>query len=567
MSPTISTETFKHEELPDASTYIRLLKISSVDHKRDIAVHCELTAWPKASAPVYTAISYTWGDPHQLGIILVNGKRMEVRRNCEDVLRQPCRNKGGYFWIDAICINQGDNHEKSFQVAKMGEVYRDACQTLACVGRHEHDSEFLFERLHKHQRRWKRISNSDNCMGKLRDRPWLTLRRKSTLPRLYIALNLFLSRRYFQRVWIYQELFLGEDIQVCCEDQTVKLTVLWALYQTFWYWIKIRSTLMRDFIWYTSTVLEGVRFLLEAGLGIKRDTRTPLLEKLREMSKLQSEDIRDRVFGTLATTEWEGRKPIQPDYGKDRFDLVVEVVQAIIGPFDNSSEFQVGDTSLSTTIEVAKLLGLTDQPSSRLADEIEIRRSTPFKAPCLNPARMAQRLDLKPTQFMRFQIYFNNASWHIEPPPSIDLRRRHDARPLPTLQKWSRGTPWNVRHTDVLLPEEAQSQDVLLIPDANGSRPDKGVMPALIARRRGGQFELVGKALYAAGHNRILHLEAASCNVYLAHDDAIVLAYSCNWRDLEKGLCSTKDELLDRLVDNYFETRLCVEGTLSYATI
>ncbi|KAH8779897.1 heterokaryon incompatibility protein-domain-containing protein [Diaporthe sp. PMI_573] len=175
MAPTIDTETFRYQKLPTASTYIRLLEVISVDQRRDVPVHCELTTWPKASAPAYTAVSYAWGDPRRLTVILVNGKRMEVRCNCEDVLRQPCWNRGGYFWIDAICINQADNHEKSFQVAKMGEIYGAARQTIACVGRHEDDSEFLFDRLHRHQRRWERISNSFNGMGNFQDRPWLIL--------------------------------------------------------------------------------------------------------------------------------------------------------------------------------------------------------------------------------------------------------------------------------------------------------------------------------------------------------------------------------------------------------
>lgn len=207
--------TFKHEELPDASTYIRLLEVLSVERSRAVPVHCRLTTWPKASAPDYTAISYTWGDSSAVTTILVNGEGMQVRRNCEDVLTQPCRNKGGYFWIDAICINQADNDEKSFQVASMGEVFEDASQTLACVGRQEKDSRFLFKNLQRHQYWWERLGfNGLGPPGKHHDRArlWRKALPESTMKRLFEALYMFLKRPYFQRVWIYQELFFGKDI-------------------------------------------------------------------------------------------------------------------------------------------------------------------------------------------------------------------------------------------------------------------------------------------------------------------------------------------------------------------
>ncbi|KAH8760336.1 heterokaryon incompatibility protein-domain-containing protein, partial [Diaporthe sp. PMI_573] len=131
-------------------TYIRLLQICSIDELRDVSVHCKLTLWAFDAAPAYIAISYTWGDQNLLEPILVDGKTMEARQNCGYVLRKAWRLKGsGYIWIDAICINQIDNNEKSHQVAMMGSVYQKAVRTLACVGLHENDSEFLCAMLHK----------------------------------------------------------------------------------------------------------------------------------------------------------------------------------------------------------------------------------------------------------------------------------------------------------------------------------------------------------------------------------------------------------------------------------
>jgi hypothetical protein len=38
------------------------------------------------------------------------------------------------FWIDAICINQNDNVEKSHQVGQMRAIYEKACQVLIYLG-------------------------------------------------------------------------------------------------------------------------------------------------------------------------------------------------------------------------------------------------------------------------------------------------------------------------------------------------------------------------------------------------------------------------------------------------
>lgn len=149
---------------------------------------------------------------------------------------------------------------------------------------------------------------------------------------------------------------------------------------------------------------------MEAGIG--RHIKRSLLETLRGIRQLQSEDLRDRVFGTLATTDWKGGERIQPDYDKDRFDLAIEVLQTI------TAQGRFGDTLLSATIEVAKLLGLPDQPSSRLADEIQMRRLTQLKVPCVDPARIAQRRFLRSELCWGYRIYFHNARWQLQPPPS-----------------------------------------------------------------------------------------------------------------------------------------------------
>lgn len=564
MASSVETETFKHEPLPDASTYIRLLEIISVKKRRDIPVHCKLTTWRKATVPKYTAISYTWGDRNLVAVILVNGKRMEVRRNCEDVLRHPCRIKGGFFWIDALCINQADNHEKSFQVANMGAVFRDARGTLACVGRHENGSELLFKKLRRHKNAWKSIPTYGLA------RPWPKSMRDSTIPELYNAFSMFLKRPYFQRVWIYQELCFGRDIQVCCGDMHAELSTIWELYQACETWKTGSITLPGNIKWIDFAAMRNVRSLLNYGV-------TPMSQgSLRQMTivagRLQSEDLRDRVFGVLAMIDWEEAKPIQLDYNKDPFDLAVEVLQRI-GHVDFDDRF------LPEAIRVAQLLGLTANPSARLADEIQERRSKPFEAPTVCSTRMAKEVDSIPMSsiFWAKHIYFYNESWQIQPPPSDDAIDQPAFRPgspenlLPSsnIQKWFKGNLWDMRNTDILLPQEAQPQDWVLIPRVI-ARLDQSAHLAFIGRETGDrQLQIVGKALaigWKGWPTKSTWMnEATKLEVYLDPRDAIVLAHSHKWKDMATGILCKQDEPHMLQVDDYFETRLCGEGSHSYA--
>ncbi|KAI1324308.1 hypothetical protein F5Y16DRAFT_311374 [Xylariaceae sp. FL0255] len=101
-APAIGCGEFCFEQLPNTKNHIRLIQIetqlSDHDHdsgegeKRDEGdVVLEMTTWsiPNAlpsDAPPYRAISYIRGDLNQTAWIRINGKKMQVRKNCRDTL-------------------------------------------------------------------------------------------------------------------------------------------------------------------------------------------------------------------------------------------------------------------------------------------------------------------------------------------------------------------------------------------------------------------------------------------------------------------------------------------------
>jgi hypothetical protein len=101
--------------------------------------------------PVYTALSYVWGDPIDRVSIRIDGKRLSVTNNLFRFLK--CHrdnfltNNSTYalFWINAICINQSNIDKRSTQVQLMAEIYKKAKNVLVWLGEETESTTLAFE--------------------------------------------------------------------------------------------------------------------------------------------------------------------------------------------------------------------------------------------------------------------------------------------------------------------------------------------------------------------------------------------------------------------------------------
>ncbi|KAL9039854.1 MAG: hypothetical protein Q9214_004707 [Letrouitia sp. 1 TL-2023] len=117
----------RYDALDSGASHIRLLTLApSFDKKSDI--HCHLEHVPfgdKAeNRPTYEALSYTWGDPADKRLIIVDDDSVPITRNLDIALRY-VRNpsKPRILWIDALCIDQSNLEEKAQQVGMMKDIY------------------------------------------------------------------------------------------------------------------------------------------------------------------------------------------------------------------------------------------------------------------------------------------------------------------------------------------------------------------------------------------------------------------------------------------------------------
>jgi hypothetical protein len=131
---------FVYDKLPVGT--IRLLTPEPITNSRG---HPTGHAWRLQHASLsdkeiqFDALSYVWGSQDEILPISLDDKCLRVHHNLYTALPYlATRGKQGTcmrpIWIDAICINQEDEEEKSEQIASMHRIYRHAEKVWVWLG-------------------------------------------------------------------------------------------------------------------------------------------------------------------------------------------------------------------------------------------------------------------------------------------------------------------------------------------------------------------------------------------------------------------------------------------------
>ena len=101
-------------------------------------VRCSLRTARLEDNPYYEALSYAWGDPAIRLPIFLDGSVCHVTANLAAALRRLRHlNRDRQLWVDALCINQSDDVEKSHQVNLMSVIYSATAEGLLWLGDYE----------------------------------------------------------------------------------------------------------------------------------------------------------------------------------------------------------------------------------------------------------------------------------------------------------------------------------------------------------------------------------------------------------------------------------------------
>jgi Heterokaryon incompatibility protein (HET) len=219
---------------------VRLIKLRPREGSH---LQCGLEIVDLDNAPPFTALSYTHGPPvarnegdqeryDSLGLVplICEGKEVPAKPNLVSALNQLDQlGRHGYYWIDAVCINQEDYHERGIQVSMMGDIYYAADRVVIWLGEEGPDSEYavmFVERL---------LPKFEDLMKKDSGKPGVFYR-SFTNSLIYDELGIdgipkeaweglvdFLNRRWFFRAWTFQEALLANNIEVLCGVTKISL--------------------------------------------------------------------------------------------------------------------------------------------------------------------------------------------------------------------------------------------------------------------------------------------------------------------------------------------------------
>lgn len=181
---------------------------------------------PPPSPPRYEALSYVWGsqdDPdvafieaHDPAVNAVDSScELSITQNLAVALRSlRLVDQERTLWVDAICINQAyDSAEKESQIPRMAAIYTLAQRVIIWLGPETDDSELALSTL-AHLGRQVQI----DLQGFRYRSPEATEKRwfhpAEPLPysqAVCESIRRLLSREYFERLWIVQEILLADS--------------------------------------------------------------------------------------------------------------------------------------------------------------------------------------------------------------------------------------------------------------------------------------------------------------------------------------------------------------------
>ncbi|TGO21425.1 hypothetical protein BPAE_0221g00200 [Botrytis paeoniae] len=180
---------------PLDSDSIRLLGLMP-DKDLTSPIHCRLHDYSLRESDrgihLYEALSYVWGSSDKPKVVFINEDYLPVTANLYTaLLHLRDRTFERNIWVDSICINQGDDTEKSHQIQLMAKIFGQANRVIVYLGDAADDSNQALKSI--------RIAAKD-------DSPTLIINEVNQA-----GIFELLKRPWFQRIWASQ--FAIDDIQ------------------------------------------------------------------------------------------------------------------------------------------------------------------------------------------------------------------------------------------------------------------------------------------------------------------------------------------------------------------
>ncbi|KAI1464976.1 HET-domain-containing protein [Daldinia caldariorum] len=340
--------------------HIRLAIIHPGKFEDEIFISFQTSEFPDTTSP-YEALSYVWGSDNSSLLVyvksadlavtnesqkvsLVEFENISITRNLDIALRYlRYVDTSRVVWIDALCINQEDDVEKGPQVAMMNDIYRLASRVVAWLGPEENDSNramyligYLGSQVEVNLSRRKIVPVANCHDPTIGDVNVLLPFREEDLASIYHLL----SRKWFERLWIRQEIYLaGPEAIVMCDLYQVK----WSIFRRGLMCLSIK---LPPILEHTDLYVARLRFL--EGF-IFHEPIVYLVDIKYIFNNAQCLNPQDRLYAVWAFfTDVEKSFIPPPDYTQPYEKLYATVIRNFINHFGSLnilSECQLQETT------------------------------------------------------------------------------------------------------------------------------------------------------------------------------------------------------------------------------
>ena len=274
---------------------LRLLKVLPIGISGLIT--CEITT--RELPAKYVAVSYCWGSEQNRTAIAVRSHNNEetqyltVRWNVYTLLAYLARGKRKlpWFWIDAICIDQDNVHERNHQVRQMSSIYSGAKDVLIWLGEDALVNDLLRPIAAARNKGTASFEAAVERTIKAYDKDVL----HQTLTRLE-------TNTYWSRLWIIQEVILAPRTALvvfcgCGYIDWIDFIYIYRNLADTVYSKTLRGTLIR----LESIPASSLRNLAVARASYSYGTYLPsMVDILTTFSTAKCADRRDKVYGLLS---------------------------------------------------------------------------------------------------------------------------------------------------------------------------------------------------------------------------------------------------------------------------
>ncbi|KAG9193749.1 hypothetical protein G6011_03784 [Alternaria panax] len=343
-----------HEEfpLPSDEKSIRVLRIKPGIKGTAIEASLFKIDLNDPNRAPYTTLSYTWGDSTTIAHVQVNEEVVGVGGNLFQAL-QHIRSPDVpiVIWVDAICIDQTDNAEKSHQVSHMDLVYRLCDQVYIWLGLP--DGSIPVESnpfaLVEHFAANKHFYNLPGYRKDNSTKTWACDTSNKDFTSLWKGFGLVARSPWWHRAWTVQEAVLPAKAMVVCGIWRIP----WESFDLY------KSNKLKHIFNNTraccADAYEAIGvdplFLMDQVMGyvatLKRSRRgTRRFKTFSDVSfaymNRQCFNPRDKIYSLLGFAD-SATIRLSPDYAKEVSDVYVEAFCKMLEEIDMSPRCLLGE--------------------------------------------------------------------------------------------------------------------------------------------------------------------------------------------------------------------------------